>query len=128
MNGVLEPIIAAHFCNQCGAELSGRSDKRFCDNTCRGQYNNDLRRSSNNRIRNINHTLGKNRRILERILIDGESSVKISRDELLLRSFNLKYHTHSVVNAAGKTYYYCYEYGYLPLDNDQYLIVKEKTE
>jgi hypothetical protein len=126
MNNVLEPIVKAHFCHQCGAEISGRADKRFCDGTCRGRYNNNLQRITSTRIRNINRALGKNRRILEGILIDGESSVKISMEELLLKGFNFKFNTHSIEAKTGKTYIYCYDLGYLPLEGDLYLIVREK--
>jgi hypothetical protein len=33
-------------CWDCGAELKGRVDMKFCDNQCRGNYNNRIRRDA----------------------------------------------------------------------------------
>ncbi|MBL7762218.1 MAG: DUF2116 family Zn-ribbon domain-containing protein, partial [Chitinophagaceae bacterium] len=55
-------------CLNCGKPLKGRSDKKFCDDSCRNNYNNQLKSIVNNQMRNINNVLGKNRRILESLL------------------------------------------------------------
>ena len=34
----------------------------------------------------------------------------------------------NAVVKTGKIYFYCYEYGYLPLENDWYLLVRRKQE
>ena len=52
-------------CLNCEKTLKGRTDKKFCDDYCRNSYNNQLKASKNNLVRNINNALGKNRRILE---------------------------------------------------------------
>ena len=115
-------------CLACGKPLKGRVDKRFCDDYCRNSYNNQLKSASNNLVRNINNALGKNRRILEGLLPEGEETAKANKEKLQRSGFQFKYITHTYVTKTGKTYFYCYEYGYLPLENDWYLIVKRKEE
>ncbi len=115
-------------CQLCNKALKGRSDKKFCDDYCRAAYNNDLKSVSNNFIRNVNNALSKNRRILESLLHDSNPTAKVNRDRLLEKGFQFKYHTHLLSTKNGNTYLYCYEYGYLPLENNWFLIVKRKEE
>jgi predicted nucleic acid-binding Zn ribbon protein len=115
-------------CLSCGKAVKGRSDKKFCDDYCRAAYNNDLKSAANNNIRNVNNALGKNRRILESLLPDGEPTAKANRDKLIEKGFQFKYHTHLYSTKNGNTYFYCYEYGYLPLENNWYLIVKRDED
>ncbi|MBL0180877.1 MAG: DUF2116 family Zn-ribbon domain-containing protein [Chitinophagaceae bacterium] len=115
-------------CLLCGKAVKGRSDKKFCDDYCRAAYNNDLKSAANNYIRNVNNALGKNRRILENLLPAGEQMVKASRDKLIEKGFQFKYHTHNYSAKNGNTYFYCYEYGYLQLENNRLLIVKRNEK
>lgn len=115
-------------CLFCNKPVKGRSDKKFCDDYCRAAYNNELKSAANNYIRNVNNALGKNRRILESLLPEGEATAKASRDKLIEKGFQFKYHTHVYNTKTDKTYFYCYEYGYLPLENNWYLIVKRNEE
>jgi len=118
----------AKTCLFCEKPVKGRSDKKFCDDYCRAAYNNELKSAANNYIRNVNNALGKNRRILESLLPEGEATAKASRDKLIEKGFQFKYHTHIYNTKTDKTYFYCYEYGYLPLENNWYLIVKRNEE
>ena len=79
-------------------------------------------------VRNINNTLLKNRKILASVLPDTEETAKANKEKLQRLGFQFKYLTHTYTTKTGKTYSYCYDYGYLPLDNDWYLIVKRKEE
>ena len=115
-------------CLFCKKPVKGRSDKKFCDDYCRAAYNNVLKSAANNYIRNVNNALGKNRRILESLLPEREATAKASRDKLIEKGFQFKYHTHIYNTKTDKTYFYCYEYGYLPLENNWYLIVKKNEE
>jgi hypothetical protein len=115
-------------CLKCKKPLKGRSDKKFCDDYCRAAYNNELKSAANNYIRNVNNALGKNRRILESLLPDGESTAKTNRDKLIEKGFQFKYLTHLFTNQKGNVYHFCYEYGYLPLENNWFLIVKRNEE
>lgn len=113
-------------CLSCGKTIQGRVDKKFCDDYCRNTYNNQLKAFSNNLIRNINNALKKNRNILLGLLVDNGDTVKTTREKLLKMGFQFKYTTHTYTNKKGNVYGYCYDYGYLELDNDWYLIVRIK--
>ena len=115
-------------CLACGKTVKGRSDKKFCDDYCRNNFNNELKADSNNYVRNINNALKKNRRILEDLLPAEEEMKKTTKEKLLSAGFQFKYITHTYTNKKGNTYFFCYEYGYLPLENDWFLLVKRKEE
>lgn len=117
-------------CLTCSKPLKGRIDKKFCDDYCRNNFNNRQKTIGSNSgiIRNINNALLKNRKILESILPENEETAKANKDKLQRLGFQFKYMTHSYTTKTGKTYFYCYDHGYLPLENDWYLIVKRKEE
>ncbi len=114
-------------CLQCGNELKGRIDKKFCDDQCRTAYNNRLK-SDTTFMRNVNNTLRKNRKVLEELIPTEENKSKASRRRLEDKGFNFSYHTHTYTTKVGTTYYFCYEYGYLPLENDYYMLVKRSED
>lgn len=115
-------------CLACNKSVRGRTDKKFCDDYCRNAFNNQLKADSNNMVRNINNALRKNRRILEELLPANEKMVKIKQEKLLQQGFLFKYFTHIYTNQKGNVYHFCYEYGYLHLDNNWCLVVKRKEE
>lgn len=119
------PSAAARKCLYCEKALNGRADKKFCNDYCRNAYNNQLKSASSPAVRNINNALLKNRRILEAML-GQEKMVKQPREKFLDQGFNFKYFTHNYTNQKGNVYFFCYEYGYLPLEHDWVLIVKRK--
>ena len=118
--------IAPKKCLTCNKPLKGRTDKKFCDDYCRHGYNNQLKAGNNNFVRNINNALRKNRRILESLLPENEEMAKANKDKLLQKEFQFKYNTHTYTNKKGNTYFFCYEYGYLPLENDWFLVVRRR--
>ena len=120
----INPILKV--CHACGKTVRGRADKKFCDELCRNSFNNQLKAGSNNYIRNITNALKKNRRILESLLDSSEETTRASREKLLELGFHFKFSTHVFNNNRGNTYYFCYEYGYLPLENHLYLVVRQK--
>jgi len=109
-------------CLECGDEFIGRSDKKFCSDACRNSYNNKLNSDENNLVRNINNILRKNRRILKELTPNGTTTIEKSK--LLSKGFDLKYHTEFVKTKAGKVYFFCYEYGYLQLEENKFALVK----
>ena len=113
-------------CLACNKPVKGRTDKKFCDDYCRNNFNNQLKADSNNLVRNINNALGKNRRILESMINEGEEMAKTGKEKLLEKGFQFKYCTHTYTNKKGNTYFFCYDHGYLPLENDGNLIVKRQ--
>ncbi|MBK6731184.1 MAG: hypothetical protein IPG60_09545 [Bacteroidetes bacterium] len=110
-------------CPECDEPIRGRIDKKFCSDMCRNAFNNRLK-TDNSMMRNINNILRKNRRIIAELIPD--ETAKASRQKLMDRGFNFHYLTSTYTTKKGVTYYFCYEYGYLPLDNDYYFLVKRK--
>ncbi len=115
-------------CLSCNKPVKGRTDKKFCDDSCRNSFNNQLKADNNNLVRNINNALGKNRRILESIISEGEEIAKINKDKMIEKGYQFKYSTHTYTNKKGNTYFFCYDYGYLPLDNNNYLVVRRNED
>ena len=111
-------------CITCGKVLKGRSDKKFCDDQCRNSHNNQLKSGVNNYKRKVNGALSKNRRILEDLFVRNGKMKRVKRDLLVGLGFQFNYLTHTYNNRKGSTYVYCYDYGYLEMEKDWYLIVK----
>jgi hypothetical protein len=112
-------------CLACGDVLRGRSDKKFCNDYCRSSYNNKLKDGSYKTIRNINNVLAKNRRILASLLPENERSRKVSPEKLAQLGFQFNYQTQVYPAGNGKTYFFCYDYGYLKLESGSYLVVRK---
>ena len=111
------------YCLECGGKLIGRVDKKFCSDYCRNSYHNKLNKDTKNLMRNINNILRKNYRILEKL--NPEEKTKTSKTKLLAEGFNFQYFTSTYTTQAGKTYYFIYNQGYLPLENEEfYALVK----
>ncbi len=111
-------------CLYCGTELKGRADKKYCDESCRNSYHNERYSSTNNYMRKVNRILSKNRLVLMEEL--GERENKKIRKQILSRAgFDFNYYTNIYTTQKGQVYYFVYEYGYLPLEEDWFLIVKQ---
>jgi hypothetical protein len=111
-------------CLSCGKTLKGRIDKKFCDDYCRTQYNNQLKAEDTAVIKKVTAILRNNRRILERQIPAGEEMGKCPKQKLVDAGYNFQYLTHQYSNKKGNVYFFCYEYGYLPLEGDWVLVVK----
>jgi hypothetical protein len=124
------PLSETKTCLFCEKSLKGRIDKKFCDDNCRNSYNNQQKAKGSHSayVRNINNALLKNRKILESLLPDEKKTVNVKNTKLLQLGFQFKYITHLYTTKDNKTYFFCYDYGYLPLENDWFLIVKRKEE
>jgi predicted nucleic acid-binding Zn ribbon protein len=110
-------------CLECKEPIRGRTDKKFCSDYCRNAYHNKRNKDSKNLIRNINNRLRKNYRILDSFpLKDGKT--RTSRNSLIDKGFDFDYITSLYTTKKGSTYFFVYDLGYLPLDNDYFMIVK----
>lgn len=115
-------------CPECGDKIIGRIDKKFCSDQCRNTFNNRLNSDSNNTVRNINNILRKNRRVLEE-LNKQDGKTMVTREMLLTNGFNFTYFTHTYTTQKGYTYHFCYEQGYLFLeDKNVYLLVTNRDK
>jgi hypothetical protein len=113
-------------CLACERPIKGRTDKKFCDDSCRNNYNNRLNSDATPLMRNINNILRKNRRILEEVLAPFEKkTLMIERQKLVEKGFQFEYFTEQYQPKNQEQYYYCYDYGYRPIDSEKVLAVKD---
>ncbi|MBS1647219.1 MAG: hypothetical protein JST67_07755 [Bacteroidetes bacterium] len=119
-------MIEKRLCLDCQEPIKGRADKKFCSDLCRNNYNNKLNADSTNYVRNINNILRRNRRIMEEL--NPVDKTKVHKSKMLEKGFDFTYHTSLYKTQKGTIYYFCYEYGYLPLEHDFYFLVKRNNE
>ncbi len=110
-------------CLECNESFVGRADKKFCSDYCRNAYNNKINKDSKNLIRNTNNKLRKNWRILEELNPNGKC--RISKQKMDAKGFDFNLFTSMYKTKAGTIYYFCYDQGYLALENDYYTLVKK---
>jgi len=113
-------------CLDCEEPLLGRADKKFCNDICRNNYNNRQNSETSNLVRRINRILIKNRRIL--MNLNPMEKTTVHRDKLAEKGFNFSYFTSTYTTRKGAVYHFCYEYGYLALDNDFFMLVLRKAK
>lgn len=114
----------AQTCANCGKEVKGRFDKKFCDDVCRNAWHNNQNKVGAVIIRTTNTILKKNRKILIDLNVSGKQ--KVRKEDLLKNGFNFSYHTKMYTTQKGSTYFFCYEQGYLPLEADWYMLVVDQ--
>jgi predicted nucleic acid-binding Zn ribbon protein len=111
-------------CKECGQVLNGRKDQKFCSDYCRNTYNNRQNEDATAYVRRINNILRKNRRILASMNPTGKVTVDGIR--LAEEGFNFHYFTNIYQTRKGSQYFFCYEQGYIKLENDQYMLVHKQ--
>jgi predicted nucleic acid-binding Zn ribbon protein len=113
-------------CKTCGVELYGRSDKKFCSDSCRNVFNNGVRHRNFVHVRRINNILHKNRRLLEILIERGKSH--IPKRILEESGYNFCYYTSHYTDQSGNTCIMCYEYGYTLFSKGEMEIFKRSDE
>jgi predicted nucleic acid-binding Zn ribbon protein len=103
-------------CLDCGEIIRGRTDKKFCSDQCRNNFNNRLNRDTNNFVRNVHGLLRKNRRILSDLY--SENKMKVHKDALFALGYNFSFFTHVIESSDGRKFQYCFEYGFSDAGND----------
>ena len=118
-------VTEKRYCKVCGEEIHGRRDKQYCSDYCRSTQYQSVNADITGFMRRVNYTIRKNRSILSHVNTKGKS--KVHRNKLIELGMNFNYFTNVYRTKAGKTYYFCYDQGYLELEDDYYaLVVKEE--
>lgn len=113
-------------CLECDEKIIGREDKKFCCDGCRNAYNNKINKDSTNLMRNINNKLRKNYRILCGLNPDGK--VKVPRNKLVMKGFDFEFFTSQYITQTGNVYRFLYDHGYMPIENEMYVLVKKQFD
>lgn len=114
-------------CLTCNVKISGRSDKKFCSPDCKNEFNNLKTKScpAKRSIKKVNQVLIKNRSLLETYFKQKSSKIKaICREKLAEKGFCFRFFTHTQRYPDGKTYFFCYEYGYRVTPKKEVILVK----
>jgi predicted nucleic acid-binding Zn ribbon protein len=110
-------------CIKCGAQVIGRSDKKFCSDECKTTFNNNKYRERYKMVISINKILRKNYSILYDLYI--HNKLKIKENDLLRLGFDYNYYTSIYLeeNNSKHLWYECYDISYLIIEK-KVLIVK----
>lgn len=111
-------------CLECKADFRGRTDKKFCSDSCRNAYHNRLNRDGNNLVRTVNNRLRKNYRILRDVSSEGNGG-PVLRTHLSDRGFDFDSITRVKSSLQGNACYWVYDLGYVALGEDQFRIVAD---
>lgn len=117
-------------CEYCKNEISGRSDKIYCDAYCKAAYHYNLRKENENAtfFKKVDRQLKSNHKILKHLNVEGFSTVR--KEVLHKKGFNPNFFTHYWKNQKGDVYLFCYDFGFLSIRNNninKYLLVKWQT-
>jgi hypothetical protein len=116
--------MAERLCLECESPVKGRKDKRFCNDYCRNSYHNKQNEDDNAYVRRVNTILRKNKRILSKLNPTGKTKVRAI--QLAEEGFNFHFYTNTYQTKSGNLYYFCYDQGFMKLEEDWYtLVVKQ---
>ncbi|MCH8553587.1 MAG: hypothetical protein LAT76_00380 [Schleiferiaceae bacterium] len=111
-------------CTYCEKTIVGRTDKRFCNSTCRTHYHNEKNKHGQVMLRTGLNKIKRNYSILK-ALVESGSKPLVTRIELDALGFSLGYGCNFLILSKGKTRCYCGEYFYEVLNNGSVRIGKE---
>ena len=102
-------------CLECGEPLYGRTDKKFCNISCRSKYHGQLRRWHNALYTNTLDSLNRNYEILEHMYRLHSTFCPIR--ELLEMGFLPDFVTHRAEKKGKHLEYRCFDFIYNLSDN-----------
>lgn len=112
-------------CLCCQKELTGRSDKIYCDVHCKSAHQYQVTKTTGGTLfRQIDLQLKKNRAILKGYNKSGMA--KVRSEVLFQEGFDPNFFTHYWKNKKGDVYLFVYEYGFLKRNErgrDKYVLV-----
>lgn len=115
-----------NYCLFCSDPIKkGRSDKKFCDSTCKDGYYNERKVDENKEIRKITIFLKRNRRILKGLYDPKKIDRLFSREDLIKKGFEFGFHTHVVITRTkSNEFIFCYNYGYREVKENSFQIIE----
>jgi len=100
-----------------------RSNQNFANPQNRIKYYNEKAKKQRQRVAYINRPLQINLKILDELLLEKEKLV-VHKQFLLGKGYSFEVFTHYSA-FEGKNYYALYQYIIVPLENEQFKIVKK---
>lgn len=108
-------------CKDCGEKLFGRIDKKYCNDSCRNNFNNRHNSFRYEHIKQVNRILKSNWRILQSMYQKGNS--KSSEDILMRLGFKFDYVTRIEVKDGDVALLQCYNYALIKTSPGNYKLV-----
>ncbi|MEM5540331.1 MULTISPECIES: hypothetical protein [unclassified Olleya] len=113
-------------CLSCNKEVSGRSDKKFCDAYCKSSFHyNKMIEDTPKFYSRVDKQLKLNRRILK--IYNKAGKVTVRSNVVLDLGFDPNFFTHYWKNNKDEVYLFVYEFGFMKKKEsgiEKYILVK----
>lgn len=112
-------------CPTCGDAIRGRKDKIYCSANCKSAAQYESRSVKEKFFLDVDKQLKTNRKILKRHNQAGFTTLR--KEKLIDEGFNPRFFTHYWKNQKGQVYLFCYDFGFLELEQQgkkKYLLVE----
>ncbi|WP_316848968.1 hypothetical protein [Pedobacter agri] len=113
----------------CGKPFEGRSDKMFCSDQCRNRARRDQLKDERWNApvfySKVSEILQRNHKILQELYTEKGDSTVVTDFLLRNNGFNFEFITRILSTFKG-IYRFCFDYGWLELENGKILIVKNE--
>lgn len=110
-------------CLFCGKELSGRCDKKYCDDGCRNNHHYQMKKDGEDAVvKIINNVLFRNREIL--MSLNKRRKIVVKRHSLENNNFDFEMVTKIYKTKKGNEYRMVYDYAYRFLNDEDVLLLK----
>jgi hypothetical protein len=113
-------------CPNCNELIKVRIGKIYCNNYCKSNYHYEERKKLDDSLfSKIDKQLKLNRRLLSKFNQSGKSTIR--KEKLIEAGFIPKFHTHHWRNQKGEVYYFCFDLGFLELQQSgktKYLLIE----
>ena len=98
-------------CGYCQSEMTGRIDKKFCDNYCRSTFHYEKAKHEEPKFfKKVSDKLKTNRKLLMHFNRGG--TVKVNAELLLDKKFDPHFFTHHWIDPKGELFLFCFEIGF----------------
>ncbi len=112
-------------CYDCSKPLFGRSDKKFCGETCRVSFNNKKYANQTGNTKKTLRILRTNTKILKTMYDEGKFI--LDRMELKFLDFNFHYLTFFYHSDEHGEIRFCFDYGYYINSDNKIVLVKSEN-
>ncbi len=98
-------------CPVCEKIIRGRTDKKFCDPSCKSAWHYQLQQEEGRGFyARVDRQLKTNRRILKKYNRTGMTTIRA--EVLIQQGFRPKFYTHRWTNGKNEVYRFVYEFGF----------------